>query len=179
MHCCVLLRDTIVFSFQTFPITSYEDMTTLLTQHHPECTPEEEAKLLREVYDAGVSHGGIVVQALRQLQSTTETHELYGDMRSAWNKASRCKLRPVRDMLYYEVDGQIRGVSQKARRFCKVTITFRKLDENQGYLRYHVSVPVGKEIDGYHIPKGEQTHIFMLYREGSARFEEGIKVTII
>ena len=156
-------------------------METLRTQHHPECTPEKEAKLLREIYDAGVSRGGFVVQALRQLrkESTTETHELYGDMRSAWDKATRCKLRPVSDMLYYEVDGQIRGVSQKARRFCKVTITFRKLDENQGYLRYHVSVPVGKEIDGYHIPKGEQTHIFMLYREGSARFEEGIKVTII
>ena len=156
-------------------------METLHNQDLPECTREQEAKLLGEIYDAGVSRGGFVIQALRQLrkEETTETHELYGDMRSAWDKATRCKLRPVSDMLYYEVDGRIRGVSQKARRFCKVTITFRKLDENQGYLRYHVSVPVGKEIDGYHIPKGEQTHIFMLYREGSARFEEGIKVTII
>ena len=157
-------------------------METLRTQHHPECTPEKEAKLLREIYDAGVSRGGFVIQALRQLrkEETTETHELYGDMRSAWDKATRCKLRPVSDMLYYEVDGQIRGVSDTARRFCEVTITFGQLSPNQAYLRYHVSVPVGmaKDEAGYQLPKGEQTHIFLIYRKDTDTFEDEVKVPI-
>ena len=156
-------------------------MEILLTQHHPQCTPEEERKRLWEIYDASVSEGGFVVQALRQLKkkSRTKTHEEYGIMRTHYDKPTRCKFRRTSAMLYYEVDGTIRGVPQNVRRFCNVTITFRKLYKNQSYLRYHVSVPVGKVIDGYHLPKGEQTYLFMLYREGNARFEEGTTVTVL
>ena len=152
-------------------------MAALRTLHHSDCTAEEEEELLHEIHGVG-----LVIQALRQRvhNKTTEKNEVYGNMRSAYNKSTSCEFRRVSDMLYYEVNDQIRRVSDQARKFCNVTITFRELSPNQAYLRYNVSVPVGMEKDaaGYHLPKGEQTHLFFIYSKGTKMFENGVKVPI-